>query len=103
MKIDVTLLKRIHEAICLGNTGCPDSWAKKLGISRRFLFEIIEYLKLEFQAPIMYSRLRKTYHYTEDWDFYVGNLNKIKEELIRRVLDTINQTVKVLFLLSLLL
>jgi|GEM_PF-1428896 len=99
MKINLTLVKRIHEGICRENTGCPDCWAEKLGISRRFLFENIEYLKMEFHAPIKYSRSRETYYYIEAWEFYVGDLNKIKEELIKGVLDTIHRTVKLVLVL----
>lgn len=98
MKVDLTLLKRIHECISRGATGCPDYMAKRFDISKRFLHMILEYLKTEFDAPIAYSRLKETYYYTEEWEFYIGDLKRIKSDLIKGVLDTIHKTVKVLFL-----
>jgi hypothetical protein len=95
MKIDLALLKRIHENISRESTGSPGCFSEKLGISKRFLHEILEYLKSELNAPIEYSRSRMTYYYSEDWELYVGNLFHIKSELIKGVLETINRTVKI--------
>lgn len=96
MKVDLTLLRKIHECICHESTGCPDYMAKKFGISKRFLHVILDYLKTEFDAPIAYSRLRETYYYKKEWEFYIGDLRRIRSELIKGVLDTIHNTVKVL-------
>ncbi|TKC60295.1 hypothetical protein FBD94_15430 [Pedobacter hiemivivus] len=95
MKVDLTLLKRIHECILKETTGSPDFMAEKLGISKRFLHVILDYLKSEFDAPIAYSRLRETYYYTEEWEFYIGDLKRIKSELIKGVLETIHNTVRI--------
>jgi hypothetical protein len=100
MKVDLTLLKRIHESISMQATGNPDYMAKKFDISKRFLHMIIDYLKKEFDAPIAYSRLRETYYYTEEWEFYIGDLKRIKSDLIKGVLDTIHNTVKILLLIG---
>ena len=100
MKVDLTLLKRIHESISMQATGNPHYMAKKFDISKRFLHMIIDYLKKEFDAPIAYSRLRETYYYTEEWEFYIGDLKRIKSDLIKGVLDTIHNTVKVLLLIG---
>lgn len=95
MKIDLTLLKRIHESIAREATGCPDYMAKKFDISKRLLYTLLDYLKTEFNAPIAYSRLKETYYYTEEWELYIGDLKRIKSELIKGVLETIHKTVKV--------
>jgi hypothetical protein len=95
MKVDLALLKRIHECISRGATGGPDFMARKFDISKRFLHLMIDYLKTEFDAPIAYSRLKQTYYYTEEWEFYIGDLKRIKSDLIKGVLDTIDKTIKV--------
>lgn len=100
MKVDLALLKRIHECISRGATGSPDYMARKFDISKRFLFIILDYLKTEFDAPIAYSRLKETYYYTEEWEFYIGDLKRIKSELIKGVLETIHKTVKVVALIA---
>lgn len=100
MKIDLTLLKRIHESISTGATGSPDDFADKFHISKRFLHNILEYLKTEFDAPIAYSRTKGTYYYTQEWEFYIGDLRRIKAELIKGVLETINNTVKLILIIN---
>lgn len=100
MKVDLTLLKRIHECISREATGCPARFASKFGISKRFLQNILEYLKKEFDAPISYSRTKETYYYTKEWDFYIGDLKRIKSDLIKEVLEAIHNTVKVLFVIG---
>lgn len=96
MKVDLALLKRLHECILKEATGSPDCMAEKFGISKRFLHVILDYLKTEFDAPIAYSRLNETYYYTEEWEFYIGDLKRIKSELIKGVLETIHNTVRVI-------
>ena len=94
MKVDLALLERIQENILRGATGCPEHMAKKLGISKRQLHYYIKYLKTKFDSPIAYSRPRETFYYTGDWEFYVGNLTRIKSELIKGVLDSISKNIK---------
>nr|WP_121271544.1 hypothetical protein [Pedobacter schmidteae] len=94
MRVDITLLKRIHEEISLERTGCPDLFAKRLGISRRLLYVDLEYLKSEFAAPIAYSRIRETFFYTDEYEFYVGDLISIKIDLMKVVLASIGRAKK---------
>lgn len=91
---------RIHECIQRETTGSPEYMARKFGISKRFLHNILEYLRKEFDAPIAYSRLRETYYYTEEWEFYIGDLKRIRAELIKGVMEAINNTVKVLLMVG---
>lgn len=91
---------RIHECISRETTGCPDCMAQKFGISKRFLHNILEYLKKDFDAPIAYSRLRETYYYTEEWEFYIGDLKRIRAELIKEVMVAIHNTVRILLLVG---
>lgn len=98
MKVDLMLLKRIDECISRGATGCPDCFAEKLGISLRTFHQMREFMINKLSAPIAYSRYRQTYFYKYDWEFYIGDLHRIKSELIKEVLSAINQTVRFLFL-----
>lgn len=45
-------------------TGTPKELAEKLGISERWLYEILNELKHDFDCPIKYSRRRRSYVYT---------------------------------------
>ena len=103
MKIDLTLLKNIHNSIAAKSTGCPECFAKRLGISLRSFHETREFMMSELSAPIVYSRINKTYYYSEDWELYIGDLYRIKAELIKGVLQTINSTIKIFFLCTMLI
>ena len=45
MKVDLVLLERIYEMILRKSTGSPAQMAEKLGISQRYLYMNIDYLK----------------------------------------------------------
>lgn len=94
MKVDLMLIRRIHDSISRGATGCPDCFAKKLGVSLRSFHGIREFMIKDLEAPIVYSRAKQSYYYAEEWEFYVGNITKIKAELIKGVLETINKTIR---------
>jgi len=100
MKTDLMLLKRIHDSISTRTTGSPETFAKKLGISLRSFHENREFMVNELAAPIMYSRAHKTYYYTDDWELYIGDLYHIKAKLIKGVMETINNTIKIMVLIS---
>jgi len=100
MKIDLVLLKKIHSLICTEMTGTPDHMACNLGISKRLLHNMIEYMKSELHAPIEYSRTKRTYYYNDEWDFYIGDLSRIKSDLIREFLRTVDKVVKIVILLD---
>lgn len=61
-------LQYIDHLICIKGTGSPKQLAKRLNISESTLYELLQFMKL-MGAPIMYSRLRKTYYYSEDGGF----------------------------------
>lgn len=92
MKIDLALLKKIHRTIAMKRTGGPDLMSKELGISKRYLHEILSYMKSEFEAPILYSRIGETYYYSEEWELYIGDLNRVKSKLLKAVVDTLGYT-----------
>ena len=55
----ITLTQLIEQR----KTGSPAELAKSLGISERMVYNYIEDLKHEFNAPIKYDRKARTYFY----------------------------------------
>lgn len=56
--------KLIHKLITEEKTNTPDLFAERLGISRAFLYQIIDELKQK-KVPIVYSRKKKSFIYTK--------------------------------------
>ena len=67
----IELLQRIHKLIDAENTGTSYEFAKQLKISKRYLHKIIDEMK-DIGAPISYSRLNKTYFYTEPFEINIS-------------------------------
>lgn len=64
-------LRKVHKLILLENTGAPTEFAKKLHISNRELYRILEYLK-ELDAKVIYCRKSNTYYYKENFDLLIN-------------------------------
>lgn len=60
----------IHKSILNESTGSPTEIAKRLRISERLVYHLIEQLK-DFKAHIGYDRSRKTYFYKEYFNLQV--------------------------------
>ncbi|MFZ2906536.1 MAG: HTH domain-containing protein [Cyclobacteriaceae bacterium] len=58
-------MRYLQELIEKQKTGTPEELAKKLGISRRMLFEYLTAIK-ENGMPVQYCRTRKRYYYADD-------------------------------------
>lgn len=54
-------LQRINELIKAERTGTPDEFAAQLHISRRQLYEYLNYIK-DLGVDVSYSKLRKTFY-----------------------------------------
>ena len=59
-------LQKLHLLIENEQTGPPRELAKKMHVSERLVYCLMEQLK-EFNAEICYNRSRKTYFYTSDF------------------------------------
>eukprot|EP01133_Synstelium_polycarpum_P010062 gene10062-11737_t len=59
MKIDFTRVMSIDFLIRHKSTGNPESLASHLGISKRTLFETLNFMKDSLHAPIIYDRKKK--------------------------------------------
>lgn len=64
-------LRKIHHLIQLERTGTPFELSKKLHISVRQTFVMLEQLK-EFDAPLKYNRCSKNYYYEFDFDLTIN-------------------------------
>lgn len=72
----ITRLQQLHQCIKTTNTGTPSVLAKKICVSRRNLYFLIDKLKL-YGAKIKYSRKRKTFYY-EGNDFEMKTSLKVE-------------------------
>lgn len=72
MKIfnQIDRINLLHKLIQQGRTGTPEELAKRLGISTVRLYQIIEELRT-MEVPINYSRQRRTYHYTDEYEIVI--------------------------------
>lgn len=68
----LSIISRINFFIGHKATGTPEEFAQKLDISRRMLFKYLKILKEEFDAPIIYSPIIKSYQYTHSVTFKFG-------------------------------
>ncbi len=64
-------LQQLHLSIKTGCTGNPRELSKKLGISERLLYLLIEQLK-SLEASICYDRTSQTYYYQEPFQLNIS-------------------------------
>lgn len=64
MKTYMTRIQRLNDLIRTKATGTPAELAKKLEISERRLFQHVDFMKKELNAPILYSETLQTYYYS---------------------------------------
>lgn len=64
-------LQQLHQRIEQENTGTPNELSVFMNISERLLYNLIEQLK-DINAPVCYSRSRKTYYYCDDFELRVS-------------------------------
>lgn len=64
-------LQQVHQLIEIERTGTPTELARKLYVSERLVYNLLEQLK-DFRASICYDRGRKTYYYCEEFRLEVS-------------------------------
>ena len=67
---EIERLNRINYLIKHRATGTPDELASKLPISRRQLFNLLEFFN-DIGAQVKYDRTRGTYYYYDGFDFEI--------------------------------
>lgn len=89
MKIDFTRVMSIDFLIRHKSTGNPESLASHLGISKRTLFETLNFMKDSLHAPIIYDRYRCTYLYNEEgmmlFAFFKGKIKDIDKAIAKAI------------------
>jgi predicted DNA-binding transcriptional regulator YafY len=58
---------KMHRMVLRQNTGTPEECARRLGVSRTTLYELIDELRSR-GAPIIYSKSAKTFYYSRPFD-----------------------------------
>lgn len=64
-------LRKLHGMIKLESTGSPREMARKMNISERQLYHLLEQLR-DMEAPIRYNRRAGTYYYSDEFDLLVN-------------------------------
>lgn len=64
-------LRKIHQLIKTERTGTPNELSRKLHISIRQTFIMLEQLK-DLDAPVKYNRSSKNYYYEFDFDLSIN-------------------------------
>ena len=67
----VRIIERVHKLIQRKATGNPKQLSTRLGMSERYVFDLINLMK-KLGAPIYFCKNRNSYCYTEDGVFSFG-------------------------------
>ena len=59
-------LQQLHRLIENESTGSPKELARRMDVSERLVYLLLEYLK-DYNACIEYDRSRRTYFYTDEF------------------------------------
>lgn len=60
-------IKQMHRLISDKTTGTPETFAKKVCLSRRQMYYELEFFK-NCNAPIRYSKIGQTFYYVENFE-----------------------------------
>lgn len=61
--MDIRIIIKINELIQIQCTGSSNDLASKLELSVRTVYNYLEFMKTELNAPIQYSNSKKSYCY----------------------------------------
>jgi len=67
--MDIRIIIRIHDLVYIQQTGSPKNLADNLKLSERMVYNYLNYMKSEMNAPIKYNFKKQSYYYTEDVGF----------------------------------
>ncbi|MDD2636837.1 MAG: hypothetical protein PHW82_15195 [Bacteroidales bacterium] len=69
---DFILIERLDQLIRLKATGNPANLAKKLNVTERQVYNIINKLKTTYKAPVIFDKDRNSYVYNESGRIIMG-------------------------------
>lgn len=61
--MDICIIIKLHELIKAERTGTPNELSNKLGLSVRTVFNYINFMKAELEAPISFNSQTKNYYH----------------------------------------
>ncbi|WP_299837766.1 HTH domain-containing protein [uncultured Tenacibaculum sp.] len=73
----IQVIERLDQLIKLKSTGTADDLSRRLNISKRSVYNILELMK-RMGAPIKYNQTRQTYYYSYECNFVLGFLESKK-------------------------
>jgi hypothetical protein len=71
--MDIRIIIKINELIQRQLTGSPNDLASKLELSIRTVYNYLEFMKTELNAPIQYNNSKKSYCYESECEFKFKN------------------------------
>jgi len=63
-------------------TGTPKELAKKLGISERWLYELLNELRYDLGCPIRYSKTKRSYVYTRKGSLVIEFISEEEQRAV---------------------
>jgi biotin operon repressor len=95
-------ISMMHKLVSRQKTGTPEELARRLGVSRTSLYELIDELRSR-GAPIAYSKSAKTFFYRQPYDIAVTcTLKPLTYNETKEHRGGINNFSKILFFRTLL-
>jgi response regulator of citrate/malate metabolism len=76
--VNIEKISKINQYILKHQTGTPENLASKLNISKSMLHRYVKYLKEDMRAPVLYSRLKRTYSYDGNGELTIDGWRKSK-------------------------
>lgn len=78
-------IERLDALIRHKSTGTPKELARKLDISERWLYKLLDELKMELDCPIQYDTYRQSYVYKQPGSILIGFQKKLSQEEKRQI------------------
>lgn len=73
----INTLNRLDQLIRMKATGSPQALSKKLGVTRKTIYNLINLMKA-MKAPVEYCVRSQNFYYAHDCEFMIGFVNKNK-------------------------
>ncbi|OXA84082.1 hypothetical protein B0A66_21570 [Flavobacterium hercynium] len=64
-------INTIHQLISAERTGSPTTFAKKIGLSRSQLYNMLDFIK-ELDAPVRYCKKRESFYYESSYELILN-------------------------------
>lgn len=64
-------INTIHQLISTERTGSPTNFAKKIGLSRSQLYNMLDFIK-DLDAPVRYCKKRESFYYESSFELILN-------------------------------